>query len=67
MLNDSQRRELESIERAAARVADHAEQAARSASDEVAVLATLVAELAKVIRQLERPREDDRSESADQG
>jgi hypothetical protein len=53
MLSEPQRRDLESIEVAAKRVADHAEQAARTASDEMAVLATLVAELAKVVREID--------------
>ena len=53
MLSDAQRRELEGIETAAKRVAEHAEQAARTAYDEMAMLATLVAELAKVVRELQ--------------
>jgi hypothetical protein len=54
-LSDAQRKELEGIETAASRVAEHAEQAARTAHDELAMLATLVAELAKVVRDAEGP------------
>jgi hypothetical protein len=43
-LSESQRKELEGIETAASRVAEHAAQAARTAHDELAMLATLVAE-----------------------
>ena len=53
VLTESQRQELEGIERAASRVGEHAEQAARTAHDELAMLATLVAELAKVVRDVD--------------
>ena len=53
MLNQSQRKELEGIETAARRVAEHSEQASRTASDEMAMLATLVAELAKLVHELD--------------
>jgi hypothetical protein len=53
LLSESQRKELEGIETAARRVAEHSEQAARTASDETAMLATLVAELAKLVQGLD--------------
>jgi hypothetical protein len=55
VLSQSQRRELEGIETAARRVAEHSEQAARTASDEMAMLATLLAELAKLVQGLDAP------------
>jgi hypothetical protein len=58
-LSESQRKELEGIETAASRVAEHAEQAARTAHDELAMLATLVAELAKVVRDVDADADGD--------
>jgi hypothetical protein len=58
-LSESQRKELEGIETAASRVAEHAEQAARTAHDELAMLATLVAELAKVVRDVDAGADGD--------